>query len=124
MGKPVYGRARQLLPVPVIFEHPAQGTCFDAPPSLNLQAAFEDVESCVRAREAGAVIRVSRHLWPLDLQPSFPVMQAAFEDVEFCVRARKAGVVVTYDPDAVVRHHYDHTWPGLFRCAETLNPKP
>lgn len=43
-------------------------------------------------------------------------MQAAFEDVEFCVRARKAGVVVTYDPDAVVRHHYDHTWPGLFRC--------
>lgn len=43
-------------------------------------------------------------------------MQAAFEDVEFCVRARKTGVPVTYDPDAIVRHHYDCTWLGLFRC--------
>jgi hypothetical protein len=43
-------------------------------------------------------------------------VQAAFEDVEFCVRARKAGVPVTYDADAIVRHHYDYTWLGLFRC--------
>lgn len=43
------------------------------------------------------------------------MLQAAFEDVEFCVRARKAGVPVTYAADAVVRHHYDCTWLGLFR---------
>lgn len=44
------------------------------------------------------------------------LLQAAFEDVEFCVRARKTGVPVTYDADAVVRHHYDFSWLGLFRC--------
>ena len=49
-------------------------------------------------------------------------MQAAFEDVEFCVRARKAGVPVTYEPDAIVRHHYDCTWLGLFRCGMPLMP--
>lgn len=44
-------------------------------------------------------------------------MQAAFEDVEFCVRAAKSGLQVAYDGDAVVRHHYDHTAMGLFRCS-------
>ena len=44
------------------------------------------------------------------------MMQAAFEDVEFCVRAVKGGVHICYEPDAVVRHRYDSTALGLFRC--------
>jgi hypothetical protein len=54
--------------------------------------------------------------WPVLTGNDVASTQAAFEDVEFCVRARKAGVPVTYDPDAIVRHHYDCTWLGLFRC--------
>ena len=47
----------------------------------------------------------------------FCMLQAAFEDVEFCVRAVKGGVHICYEPDAVVRHRYDCTALGLFRCS-------
>ena len=50
--------------------------------------------------------------------------QAAFEDVEFCVRARKGGARVTYDLDAVVRHHYEHTVKGLFRSLPSRASQP
>ena len=50
--------------------------------------------------------------------------QAAFEDVEFCVRAVKGGIHICYESDAVVRHRYDCTAVGLFRCRARARARP
>lgn len=44
---------------------------------------------------------------------SFPT--AAFEDVEFCIRAKKQGITLTYNPKAVVRHHYGAGLMALYQ---------
>lgn len=41
--------------------------------------------------------------------------KAAFEDVDFCIRAKKQGITLTYNPRAVVRHHYGSGMLSLFR---------
>ncbi len=44
--------------------------------------------------------------------------------MEFCVRAVKGGIHICYESDAVVRHRYDCTAVGLFRCLHVPRPPP
>ena len=58
-------------------------------------------------------LSIAVDLVPLSFDESF--RSASFEDVDFCVCACKRGIPMTYNKDAVVRHHYDPGIMGLFR---------
>ena len=67
-------------------------------------------------------LSIALDLVPLSFDESF--RSASFEDVDFCVCARKRGIPVTYNKDAIVRHHYDAGIMGLFRHVSLASYKP
>ena len=62
----------------------------------------------------GCTCNLSISVGAVDLLFDTMYPNAAFEDVEFCIRAKKKGIPMTYQPTAVMRHHYGEGLIALF----------